>query len=69
MKIYYTDNSNWRDNIPVDWWDIPDIPDVEEQRCLHKSCPECGGTGIKKNGLGMCIHMISCPCRKCTPIY
>lgn len=36
--------------------------------CLHDSCPECLGTGIKKDGT-MCIHNISCPCPKCTPSY
>lgn len=34
------------------------------KECLHKSCPECKGTGKKKNG-EMCIHMISCPCPRC----
>ncbi len=34
--------------------------------CLHDSCPECVGTGIKKNG-SICVHNISCPCPKCTP--
>lgn len=34
--------------------------------CLHNQCPECVGTGIKKNG-GSCIHGISCPCPRCTP--
>lgn len=34
--------------------------------CMHDACPECVGTGIKKDG-GSCIHMISCPCPKCSP--
>jgi hypothetical protein len=34
--------------------------------CLHDSCPECLGTGIKRDGT-LCIHNISCPCPKCTP--
>lgn len=34
--------------------------------CIHKSCQSCGGTGIRKDGLGACIHMISCPCPFCT---
>ncbi len=33
--------------------------------CLHDSCPECIGTGIKKNG-SMCVHMLSCLCPKCS---
>ena len=36
------------------------------QPCLHEQCPECCGTGIKKDG-SMCVHMISCPCPKCSP--
>lgn len=37
-----------------------------EQKCLHRGCSDCDGTGTKKNGQ-QCIHMISCPCRRCTP--
>lgn len=37
-----------------------------EQRCLHKGCKECQGTGRKRDGT-MCVHMISCPCPKCSP--
>lgn len=33
--------------------------------CLHLKCSECNGTGFKKNGLGTCVHMISCPCKNC----
>lgn len=36
--------------------------------CLHDSCPDCLGTGIKRDG-SMCIHGISCPCPKCSPSY
>lgn len=36
------------------------------QECLHKKCPECNGTGTKKNGQ-ICVHMISCPCSRCSP--
>ena len=36
--------------------------------CLHDGCPECLGTGIKKDG-SICIHNISCPCPKCSPSY
>ncbi len=34
--------------------------------CMHDSCTQCHGTGIKLDG-STCIHMISCPCPKCTP--
>lgn len=42
--------------------------DNQNSGCLHDSCPECGGTGIKKNG-GVCIHHIACFCPKCCPTY
>lgn len=34
--------------------------------CLHDSCSQCIGTGVKQDG-SICIHMISCPCPKCSP--
>lgn len=33
--------------------------------CLHDQCPECIGTGIKKNG-SPCVHNLSCNCPKCS---
>lgn len=39
--------------------------DKPVSKCLHKSCSECNGTGIRKDGLGMCFHAISCPCPEC----
>lgn len=39
----------------------------KEQKCLHESCQECNGTGIKKSDGNHCIHMISCNCPRCTP--
>jgi hypothetical protein len=36
------------------------------QPCLHDTCPECIGTGIKQDG-SLCVHCISCPCPKCSP--
>jgi hypothetical protein len=41
--------------------------DANWQPCLHDGCPECLGTGRKKDG-GICVHGISCPCPKCSPI-
>lgn len=38
----------------------------QKQICLHKTCQECKGRGIKKNG-DYCFHYISCPCKKCSP--
>lgn len=36
--------------------------------CMHDACPECIGTGVKRDG-SVCVHGISCPCPKCTPQY
>lgn len=34
--------------------------------CINDGCPTCGGSG--KDGMGRpCVHMISCPCPKCSP--
>ena len=35
--------------------------------CLHDSCSECHGTGIKLSG-GICWHALSCDCPKCRPM-
>lgn len=40
--------------------------DQNWQPCLHDQCPECVGTGVKKDG-SHCVHGISCPCPKCSP--
>lgn len=39
----------------------------QNKDCLHDNCSMCEGSGIRKDGLGSCIHMISCPCEKCSP--
>lgn len=33
--------------------------------CMHDGCQRCHGTGVSING--SCVHMMSCPCPKCTP--
>jgi hypothetical protein len=38
------------------------------QPCAHDNCNECHGTGVKVDG-SRCVHMISCPCPKCSPQY
>ena len=45
---------------------IQEIDVKAEQTCLHLSCPRCDGTGTRKDGLGACVHMISCPCHRCS---
>lgn len=39
----------------------------EHTNCLHDNCSSCDGTGIRKDGLGSCVHMMSCLCPKCSP--
>lgn len=38
------------------------------QRCLHDACPECIGTGVKRDGT-TCVHFLSCPCPRCSPTF
>jgi len=42
------------------------VPDWDNT-CMHRSCPQCHGTGWKKGDGTMCVHMISCPCPRCSP--
>lgn len=45
------------------------IPEQQsKQKCLHDACTKCKGTGVTPQGIA-CIHMISCPCPKCSPQY
>jgi len=37
-----------------------------DNKCLHRTCSECNGSGTKKDG-SPCMHYISCPCKQCTP--
>lgn len=40
--------------------------------CLHDLCSRCNGSGQIKDGsgiIGPCVHMISCPCKRCSPSY
>lgn len=39
-----------------------------KKTCLHETCKSCHGTGKKYDGTP-CIHMISCSCSKCNPIF
>lgn len=38
----------------------------EWQPCLHDHCTSCHGTGVRLDG-SACVHMLSCPCPKCSP--
>lgn len=37
--------------------------------CMHDNCSRCHGTGIDETTKAVCIHMISCPCERCTPRF
>lgn len=58
-------DTEW-DKFPKPDW-IKAIPINDNRDCLHKNCGMCGGTGIKKDGTGVCLHMLSCPCPDCSP--
>ena len=34
------------------------------KECLHKQCPECKGTGLKRNSKS-CHHEVFCACIQC----
>ena len=47
---------------------LKNIQEMNWSPCLHDSCPDCIGTGVKADG-SICVHNISCPCSKCSPRY
>lgn len=60
-KVWTSNNTS--DEPPsYNTWDIV----YDEDTCMHDSCPECRGTGIKRFG-GFCVHNLSCNCKKCSP--
>lgn len=40
---------------------------IPHEPCMHDGCPECHGAGLTPTGR-TCIHMISCPCPRCSPM-
>lgn len=51
---------------PLDYMRFAKMPArAEPSPCLHDQCPDCQGTGVKRNG-SFCVHAISCPCPRCT---
>lgn len=48
--------------------DNREVHEAAWRPCLHDGCPDCVGTGMKLDG-STCVHMISCPCPKCTPRF
>lgn len=43
----------------------PSWNDRSYENCSHKMCEKCGGSGRDKFGR-ICIHMISCCCKRCS---
>lgn len=59
--------SEIKKELPKSWYNsYYGIVNEQYSNCLHDACPECHGTGKKKDG-SFCIHHISCPCPKCSP--
>lgn len=62
---------NTSNPIPTNWFYSIDTKNEffyqANSDCLHKNCSMCNGTGVRKDGLGPCIHMLSCPCPICSP--
>ncbi len=48
------------------WKDSESVRKTIKKRCMHEMCLQCHGSGIKGNGQ-IYVHMISCPCEKCSP--
>lgn len=42
---------------------------IDTSTCLHDTCTKCNGTGVDKLFNYPCVHFISCPCPKCTPMF
>ena len=52
----------------VDYWKWVGkvvFPWAKKTNCAHDRCAQCGGSGLREDGLGPCVHMISCSCDKC----
>lgn len=57
----------------IDWTGVGKLPDYFQTRpmepmqpCAHMSCSLCHGTGVRTDGLGMCVHMLYCSCPRCS---
>ena len=67
MKSYEDRMEARNEHLERKWERIEEKLDMKEnEECRHDSCDECNGTGTKKNREG-CVHLISCPCKKCSP--
>lgn len=64
-KFPHSGNSRWTHTWEYTKRPVPTYK--EYSSCLHDNCSYCDGTGIRKDGLGPCVHMMSCSCPKCSP--
>lgn len=63
MNIIQSDNTK---DVQIGRWESYT---TNTEQCLHESCERCNGTGVDKTTKTPCVHMISCPCPKCTPRF
>jgi hypothetical protein len=51
---------------------IPDLlklnltPNKLNNKCLHRQCSLCQGSGVNKLNNSVCVHALSCPCSQCS---
>lgn len=45
---------------------INNVKQDKRVNCLHNSCTQCNGTGIKKTDNSFCVHGVACSCNSCT---
>lgn len=60
-KLVYPFDKKFVDRLSTKWYSSDN-----EVPCAHNGCPECGGSGVKHNGVS-CVHMLSCRCKVCSP--
>lgn len=54
--VNYSDSDSWIDS-----------EFINLSKCSHESCIDCGGSGVRHDGMGVCLHALSCSCSKCQP--
>jgi len=57
-----------RDNIYWTYTNERGTYSKEVSDCMHDNCASCNGTFNRLDGLGPCVHMMSCRCKKCSPV-
>ncbi len=67
MLVYQT-NTTFKTKEYI--YPLQKIVEVEENNsldeCMHLNCPRCGKNSKNKTNL-LCVHMIACRCKRCSP--